>query len=146
MKFKLIVDPHAEEQIMATVREPSALTEQIEALVLSYSGTDRLSAFRDDEIVTLMLDRVECITVIDRRVLAIDTDGVRYRLDERLFELEKRLPDSFFRINKSSIANGRHILRYRSTLGGGVDAQFRSGFVDYVSRRCFADIKRRMKL
>lgn len=146
MKFKLIVDPHAEEQIVATVREPSALTEQIEALVLSYSGTDRLSAFRDDEIVTLMLSRVECITVIDRRVLAIDTDGVRYRLDERLFELEKRLPDSFFRINKSTIANGQHILRYRSTLGGGVDARFRSGFVDYVSRRCFADIKRRMKL
>ena len=27
---------------------------------------------------------------------------------------------------------------------GGVDAHFRCGYVEYVSRRCFADIKRRM--
>ena len=144
MKFKLIVDPKAEEQIVATVHTESALTEQIEALVLAYRGIDRIPAVREGEMVTLALADVECITVLDRKVIAIDTSGTRYRLSQRLFEIEEQLPTQFFRINKSTIANGKHILRYKTTLVGGVDAHFRSGFSDYVSRRCLASIKRRM--
>lgn len=146
MKFKLIVDPTAEEQIVATVHAPSALTEQIEALVLAQDSTDRLQAFCDGEIALLTLADVECITVIDRKVMAIYKDGKQYRLSMRLFELEEQLPSYFFRINKSTLANRNRIVKFKTTVVGGVDAHFHCGYVEYVSRRCFADIKRRMGL
>ena len=146
MKFKLIVDPKAEEQIVATVREPSALTEQIEALVMAYDGMDSLQGFCDGEFAQLSLADVECITVIDRRVVAIYKDGKQYRLHLRLFELEQRLPSYFLRINKSALANRHRIVRFKTTVVGGVDAHFSCGYVEYVSRRCFSDIKRRLEL
>ena len=40
MKYKLIIDQEAEEEIIAIVHAPSSLTQQIENLVRAYSGAD----------------------------------------------------------------------------------------------------------
>ena len=61
----------------------------------------------------------------------------------QLSELEERLPAYFIRLNKSAIANERHIASFSAGFNGAVDAVFRCGHVEYVSRRCFAVIKRR---
>ena len=50
MKYKLIIDRDAEEEIIAVVRAPSSLTEQIENLVRSFSGPDSIMGYRDDEM------------------------------------------------------------------------------------------------
>jgi DNA-binding LytR/AlgR family response regulator len=99
--------------------------------------------YRDDEMRILTFGEIECITVMDRRIIAIDTSGNRYRIQERLRELENILPSYFSRINKSALANERRILRFDAVFSGGVDAVFRCGFREYVSRRCFAEIRRR---
>lgn len=143
MKYKLIIDKNAEEEIIAVVHSPSALTEQIEDLVCGFSGADSIMVYNDDEMRRLSFCDIECITIIDRRVIAIDTEGNRYLLKERLRDLEEILPSYFIRINKSSLANERRILRFDAVFSGAVDAVFQCGYRDYVSRRCFAQIKRR---
>ncbi len=143
MKFKLIIDKNAEEEIRATVHAPCTLTQQIENLVCSFSGRDSITGYRDGEQCRLSFEEIECITVLDRRVTAIDRDGHRYQIRERLRELEDILPSYFIRINKSSLANEHSIVRFRAAFSGGVDAVFRCGFRDYVSRRCFSEIRRR---
>jgi DNA-binding LytR/AlgR family response regulator len=143
MKYKLIIDKDAEEEIVAVVHAPNSLTEQIENLVLGYSGAEGIMGYRDDEMRILTFGEIECITVMDRRIIAIDTSGNRYRIQERLRELENILPSYFIRINKSALANERRILRFDAVFSGGVDAVFRCGFREYVSRRCFAEIRRR---
>ena len=143
MKYKLVIDKEAEEEIIAIVHAPSSLTEQIENLVCSFSGADSLMGYREDEMRKLAFGDIECITVLDRRVMAIDAAGNRYRLRERLRDLEKLLPSYFIRINKSALANEHRILRFDTVFSGGVDAVFRCGYREYVSRRCFAEIKRR---
>ena len=50
MKYKLIIDKEAEEEIVVTVRAPSSLTETIENLVYSFSGTDFLIGQKEGEI------------------------------------------------------------------------------------------------
>ena len=143
MKYKLIIDKDAEGEIVAVVHAPNSLTEQIENLVLGYSGAEGIMGYRDDEMRILSFGEIECITVMDRRIIAIDTSGNRYRIQERLRELENILPSYFIRINKSALANERRILRFDAVFSGGVDAVFRCGFREYVSRRCFAEIRRR---
>ena len=143
MKYKLIIDKNVEEEIVAIVHAPSFLTQQIEDLVCSFSGADFLMGYRDEEMRKLIFQKIECITIIDRRVIAIDTEGNHYRIQDRLRDLEDVLPSYFIRINKSTLANEHRILRFDAVFSGGVDAVFQCGHRDYVSRRCFAEIRRR---
>ena len=143
MRYRLVIDKNAEEEIIAIVRAPSSLTQQIENLVCSFSGTDSLMGYRDDEMRKLAFSEIECITVLDRKVIAIDTGGSRYRIQDRLRDLEAVLPSYFIRINKSTLANEHRIARFDAAFSGSVDAVFQCGYRDYVSRRCFADIRRR---
>ena len=143
MKYKLIIDKNAEEEIIAVVHSPSALTQQIENLVCSFSGTDSILGYRDDRMRKLAFSEIECITVLDRKVIAIDSCGEQYRLQDRLRDLEDILPSYFIRINKSTLANEHRIIRFDAVFSGGVDAVFQCGYREYVSRRCFSEIKRR---
>ena len=143
MKYKLIIDKHVEEEIIAIVHAPSSLTQEIENLVCSFCGADSLMGYRDDEMRKLSFGEIECITILDRKVIAIDNDGNHFSLKGRLRDLEDVLPSYFIRINKSTLANEHRILRFDAAFSGGVDAVFRCGYREYVSRRCFAEIKRR---
>ena len=143
MKYKLIIDKDAEEEIIAIVHAPSSLTAQIEDLVCSFSGADHIMGYLEDEIRKLTFSEIECITVLDRKVIAIDTNGDRYTLRERLRDLEAVLPSYFIRINKSTLANEHSIRRFDAAFSGGIDAVFACGYREYVSRRCFSEIRRR---
>ena len=143
MKYRLIIDKQAEEEITVVAHGPSSLTQQIEDLVCQYSGVDHIMGYREDEMRKLLFEEIECITVLDRKVIAIDREENRYRIQERLRDLEGILPSYFIRINKSALANEHRIARFDTTFSGGVDAVFQCGYREYVSRRCFAEIRRR---
>ena len=143
MKYKLMIDKNAEEEITIIAHAPSSLTQQIEDLVYNYTGADGIMGYGDDEIRRLAFSDIECITVLERKVIAVDVNGKLYRIQDRLRNLEDILPTYFIRINKSSLANEHRIARFDAVFSGAVDAVFYCGYREYVSRRCFAEIKRR---
>lgn len=143
MKFRLIIDKEKEEEIVATVHDRSAFTDEIEALISRH--TDRIPGYTEDDIKMLSVFEIECITVLDGKTYAIDAKNRRYRLKQRLYELEDCLPSSFIRINKSTLANQSALDRFTVTYAGSVDAVFKCGYTEYVSRRCFSQIKRRLE-
>ena len=146
MKFRVIIDKTKEEEVVATVHQRTDLIDEIEALILRDEQTDALAAYQEDEIRLLELSDVECITADAGKVYAVADGGKRYLLKKRLYEIEESLPPEFIRINKSSIANRKQIRRFTTAISGAVDVEFASGFKEYVSRRCFADLKRRYGL
>ena len=143
MKFKLIIDKEKDEEIVATVKQRTGLFDEIEALISKH--TDRIPGYTEDDIKMLSVSEIECITVIEGKTYAIDSKNQRYRLKRRLYELEAELPSSFIRINKSTLANEVRLNRFKVTYAGSVDAVFKCGYTEYVSRRCFAQIKRRFE-
>ncbi len=143
MKFRLIIDKNREEEVVVTAHAPSDLTAKLEELVAGHTGTDKLAVYTEDEMKLLTFSQIECITVIDGKTVAIDTKGKQYRVRLRLYEVEQLLPAYFIRINKSALANEKRLERFAATFSGGVDAVMKSGYREYVSRRCFAEIKRR---
>ena len=145
MKFKLIIDKEKEEEVVATVHARTALIDEIEALLQKHAGTDRIPGYTEDDIKMLSVSEIECVTVLDGKTYAIDEKNCRYRLKLRLYELEKILPASFIRINKSTLANEYALDRFTATVAGSVDAVFKCGYTEYVSRRCFSQIKRRLE-
>ena len=143
MKFRLIIDKEKDEEVVAIVHARSALIDEIEALISKH--TDRIPGYIEDDIKMLSVSEIECVTVLDGKTYAIDSKNRRYRLKQRLYELEVQLPSSFIRINKSTLANEAHLDRFAVTYAGSVDAVFKCGYREYVSRRCFAQIKRRLE-
>lgn len=145
MKFRLVIDNTKDEEVVVTAHERSALTDRLEQLVMEHTGPDRIAGYREDDIKMLSFSEMECITVINGKTYAIDIHGQQYRLKQRLYELEALLPASFIRINKSAIANENRLERFTASFSGSVDAVFKCGYREYVSRRCFAEIKRRFE-
>lgn len=143
MRFKLIIDKEKDEEVVATVRARTALIDEIEALISKH--TDRIPGYTEDDIKMLSVSEIECVTVLDGKTYAIDSGNRRYRLKQKLYELEEQLPSSFIRINKSTLANESALDRFTVTYAGSVDAVFKCGYTEYVSRRCFAQIKRRFE-
>ena len=146
MKFRLIIDPEQEEEVVATVRQKSDFTDKLEALVLGDVPADSVCGYRDEDWKLLPFREIACVTVLDGKVYAIDRQNRRYRLRQRLYELEAMLPAYFFRINKSALANEKELDRFAVTFSGAVDAVFKCGYREYVSRRCFTQIKRRFQV
>jgi DNA-binding LytR/AlgR family response regulator len=91
----------------------------------------------------LSFSETECIISEEGKTFAIDSSGKKFRIKMRLYEIEEVLPSYFIRINKSALANEKLLERFSVGFSGAVDAVFKSGYKEYVSRRCFADIKRR---
>ncbi|MBE6986776.1 MAG: LytTR family transcriptional regulator [Ruminococcaceae bacterium] len=143
MKLKLIIDKEKDEEVVITAHQRTALIDEIEALISKH--TDRIPGYTEDNIKMLSVSQIECITVLDGKTYAIDHKNRRYRLKQRLYELEQQLPSSFIRINKSALANEARLDRFQVTYAGSVDAVFKCGYTEYVSRRCFAQIKRRFE-
>lgn len=143
MKFKLILDPQQEESVVVTAHKRSGLIDDIENMISRH--TDRIPGYTEDDIKMLSIPEIECITVLDGKTYAVDSQNKHYRLKQRLYELEASLPSCFIRINKSALANEKHLDRFAVTYSGAVDAVFKSGYREYVSRRCFAEIRRRLE-
>ena len=144
MEFTLNIDPECRETVVANVHRRTALTDEIEELVRNYTGDDQLPGYTEDDMRMLTFSEIELICVQDGKTYAVDHRGDEYRLKLRLYELEERAPSSFIRINKSALANEKHLMRFSAGFSGAVDAVFRCGRKEYVSRRCFAEIKRRI--
>ncbi len=145
MKLKLIIDREKDEELIAIVHSRSPLIDEIEALLLKSEGADRIPGYTEEDIKILSVSEIECITVLDGKTYAIDSKNCRYRLKQRLYELESILPSFFIRINKSALANEKALDRFTVTVAGSVDAVFKCGYREYVSRRCFSEIKRRLE-
>ena len=144
MKFKLIIDKTREEEVTVTAHERSELTAKLEELVLRHNGADKLPVYTEDEMKMLPFAQIECITVREGKTFAIDSKARECRIRMRLYEVEQMLPGYFIRINKSALVNENRLERFAATFSGGVDAVTKCGYREYVSRRCFAEIKRRL--
>lgn len=140
MKLKILIDKTGEEEILIRAREKTPLIEAIERLV-SEADMD-IIGYGDKEAVKLDVSEICCFSVNDGKVFAHALSG-KYRLKQRLFQLEEKLPDSFIKINQSCLANIRMIERFDASFSGSLLVRFKDGSSDYVSRRQMKSVKER---
>jgi len=139
-----VINKNAEEEITAVVHERTEMIDTIEHLVIHEGNLEEFYGYDKDTIKILKIQEIESIFSQDNKTYVSYTDGRQYSIKLRLYEIEPELPDYFISINKSAIANRRQIVQFDVQFSGAVDAVFKSGYRDYVSRRCFAELKRRL--
>lgn len=145
VKFKLIIDKNAEECITAVCHERSVIIDQIESIIQNENNDDGIIGYADDEFKKIEFENIQVIFVEGGKTFATLDDKRTYRIKLRLYEIENLLPPNFKKLSKSVIGNMKKIDRFSSTFTGAVDAVFKCGRKEFVSRRCLAEIKRGMK-
>ena len=147
MRFKLEIIP-GDEEVIARVHFASTLTDGIERLCAEYDGVGRLFLYSPERDMSVFVDYsdIERVTVEDGKTAVYDKGGSRYISKMRLYEIEEKLPSCFWKVSKSALVNREHIVRFDTQFTGGVDVFMTSGSSEQVSRRCLAEIKRRMKI
>lgn len=148
MDFKLIIDPDKNEQVVVTAHRNSQQIEEIKALAMGKPSKECISGYdpQDEEYRILKIQDVNLFYVDDGKTYASVERGRDYIVKTSLKELEEDLPPSFERINKSSIANWDKIRSFKVRLTGAVYAVFENGVCEDISRRCFAELKRRYSI
>lgn len=145
MKFKLLIRPNEEEFVQAQLHRTSRFSEQLENFVMNDGKNDSLIGFDEDkEIAYLNFDDISIVTVIDGKTYAILNNNQKYWLKQRLYQVADQLPNYFLKINKSSIANRHQIKKFTVNSGAGINVIMKNNITDYVSRRCFAKIRREL--
>lgn len=143
MKFTLIIDDNAEDEIIARVKAQSKLTEQIRQICEEDSL--ELIGSLNDTVKQLDIGKVYCFTVEENRIFAHTEEG-KYQVKKRLYQLECELGNGFVRINQSCLANIRMIEHFEASFVGTLVVVFGNGHRDYVSRRNLKAVKERFGL
>ncbi|MEY8531078.1 LytTR family transcriptional regulator [Lactobacillus taiwanensis] len=144
MKFKLLINPHKNEIVEAQVHQRSIFTDNLEKFVLTNGNSNSIIAYEDKDLIILQLEDIIMITILNNKITAICVNNKKYHLRKRIYQLTNILPKNFWRINKSSIVNQIYIDRFEETKTAGVNIIMKNGLTDYVSRRCFSKIRKRL--
>ena len=143
MKFRLIIDENRDEEVIVYSHEKTKLIEDIENLISE--NNFELTGFIDREAVKFNLAEVFCFISENNKVFAV-CENEKFRLRERLYQLEEKLPENFVKINQSCIANVKKIKKFDTSFTGMLKVIFKNGYTDYVSRRNVKNIKERLGL
>lgn len=141
MKCEIILDANCEERVVIYARRENTLVKQIQQL--TEESSIEFIGYNGKEIIKLEPSEIYCVTIIDGKIFAI-CEKEQYQIKDRLYVLEKKLPDSFVKINQSCIANFQKIGSFDASISGTLKIRFKNGYTDYVSRRQLKLIKERI--
>lgn len=109
--------------------------EQVQRLAEALSSYDRkLNGTKDGKTFILEADDILYFDSVDKRTFAYTHQDV-YEIGLRLYELEERLPQYFFRASKSAIINITKIKIICPDFGGRLEVTLLSGERLSVSRQ-----------
>ena len=141
MKYTVIIDDSRDEEVVVYLREPRAIAEKIEKLVLSESC--ELIGYGDGQIFRLAKKDIFSVYTENGNLFA-STEYGRLRLRERLYTVEQMMSEDFLKINQSCIVSIDRIERFDVTPGGTLTVIMKNGYKDYVSRRQMKAVKERL--
>lgn len=141
MKYKLIIDPSKEEEIVITCHNKREIFDQIEQLISQENNN--LLGYENDDIVMLSISDVSCFISDNNKVFAL-VNNHKYLIKKRLYQIEQHLDYNFVKINQSCIANIKQISKFSTSFDGYLEVIFKNGYKDFVSRRELKNVKERI--
>lgn len=142
MKIRLILDEiykepelhvcsNADTEEINEIR--SSLAELFEARITGYAG---------DRPEMIQLSQVVRFYSANKQVF-VSTEKAEYRIKERLYEIEEKLPANIFvRISNSEIVSVKKLIRLDTSITGTIKLYMKGGIETYVSRRNVSKIKK----
>ena len=144
MKFQTIIDKSCEEKVLIYAKQRTKQIEDIESYI-SNIETELLGYDENRDTVKLFVTEIYCFIVEENKIYAL-TDSGKFRINQRLYEIEELVSADFVKINQSCLCNIRKISKFGASLGGSLTVILKNGYKDYVSRRQIKAVKERFGL
>ena len=144
MKFQTIIDNSCEEKVLIYAKQRTKQIEDIESYI-SNIETELLCYDENRDAVKLSPTEIYCFIVEENKIYAL-TDSGKFRINQRLYEIEELVSADFVKINQSCLCNIRKISKFGASLGGSLTVMLKNGYKDYVSRRQIKAVKERFGL
>lgn len=146
MKLHIDVDENVKEtsitiQTNKVDDEITRLMEYIERM----KQPGQVNGRRGKDVHLIDINDIFRFYIIDK-VLMMETGGGEYVVNQRLYQVEAVLKDSFIKISKSEIVNLEYVDHLSFTNRGLVQIFMKNGEFTYSSRRYLKDIKERLNL
>ncbi|WP_285491178.1 LytTR family DNA-binding domain-containing protein [Staphylococcus haemolyticus] len=146
MKLRLHISPEEEEKYIAIhAPEFDDEVQQVITNIEDLNSLKQLYGKQDDMIHIIEIQTIISFRTHKNQVIAI-RDGEQFKLKERLYELEEKLPTSFIRISKSEIVNINKIKKLQLEPNGLIRIYLQHIDYTYSSRRYLKSIKERLSL
>lgn len=139
IEYRLIIDKTIPESLVLTVHERTAVVDIIEKIIKA--ETDEITAFGEDEIFRVALNKIYCFYTDSGRVY-IRTDNEKLMIKQRLCNIENTVDENFIKINQGCIINKNYVKKFKVSIGGAIKVCLKNGFEDYISRRELKKVKR----
>jgi len=145
MKIDIKIDESIKERRIEIFTEK--LDNEIDNLIKILNATKdfKLKAFLDEELFLLSIDEIDNLFAEDKKIYCI-SNGKRYLIKERLYEVEKYLPNNFIRISNSEIVNFNEVISVNLKIIGSLVLTLKSGEKLYSSRRYIKKIKEYLEI
>lgn len=145
--LKIIIDANEMVKDIEISIKCNKLTPEVEKIITMLRMFNmQLTGNKGGEIYFIDLPEVLYIDTVDKKTFAYTKEDV-YEINLRLYELEKQLLHlGFFRANKSSIINFKHILSLKADIDRRIKVTMSNGERLIISRQYSSYIKERLKV
>lgn len=109
------------------------------------SGPERLPLATHKGVLLLAPDEIRCARIEGESVIVL-TDRGQHFTDQRLSDLEARLPGHFLRVHRRALVNMSRVLRLEAQPSGGYLAHTDGGEIIPVSRKVARQLRRQWNL
>lgn len=146
MKVKThIISEQDTEEVRLYIRQVTPDLENLrEYIEMEKFRSQILLCNREKEQCRILLSTIFYIESIQEIQYIHTTNGI-YTTRQRLYVLEKMLPDDFVRVSKSTLLNMDTVKSYKPLTGGLMFAAFPNEEGTYISRRYVKDLKNKFR-
>lgn len=103
-----------------------------------------INCYQGEEIFKVQSNDIFYIET-EKEHLLLHTNNAVYSCKNRLYELEKILPNKFIRISKSTILNLEKVSLYKPLLNGLMEVKLQNSKVTFISRKYLKEVRDRIK-
>ncbi|WP_349409901.1 LytTR family DNA-binding domain-containing protein [Pseudalkalibacillus sp. SCS-8] len=118
MRLKIEYDARLPDDLMVLrSKEDNAYIPKVNQILAEPMGLDMIISQQDTSFYPIQTEKVYFFFTEKKGVFLKTEQGI-FKTDERLYELEERLPDHFVRISRFEIINLHFLNRFEFTFGG----------------------------
>ena len=135
--------------ISRDVKEPyvvihtDKMSEEISKLaqdISEYASGGRIIGNVEDTMMILQADSISVISVENEKVY-VTSDGVKYRVGKRMYELLETLGRDFMQVSKSAAINLKFLKSVEPFMNGVMVLNMKDGEKEYISRKYVPKLK-----
>ena len=144
--MRITIQENEHQSELEIVIHCAKVDEQVSELISAISNLDKkLTGIKDGRTYVLDAADIYYFDTVDKKTFAYDQSAV-YEISLRLYELEDRLPHSFFRAAKATIINISKIKSIMPDFSGRLEVTLLTGEKLIVSRQYAHTLKAKLGL